>query len=332
VKKKRRRLVAALGLSALTVPLSALAQQQAKVWRIGFLSPRSRPDSIETDLYGSFVRGMRDLGYVEGKNLLIEWRFADNSPSRLPGLAAELIRLKVDVIVTPGQASTAAAQKATTTHPVVMINAGDPLIGGFGASLARPGGNISGPTSLIEDYSPKQLQLLLDMLPKVSRVALLSNNFSSAVHATVLKNLQAAAQKVGVTIVPVEARSAQDLEKAFAVMIHESTGAVIVAQNPLFLQIRRQIADLAAKNRLPSIAAYREYVEVGILMSYGHDNTENYRRAASYVDKILKGAKPAELPVEQPTKFELVINLKTAKALGITIPNSILVQATKVIE
>jgi len=329
---KRRRIILAIGASSLAVPLSSFAQQHAKVWRIGFLAPRSRPESIETDLYGSFVRGMRDLGYVEGNNLLIEWRFADNNPGRLSGLAVELVRLKVDVIVTPGQASTSAAQKATTTHPVVMINAGDPIGGGFGASLARPGGNITGPTSLVEDYSPKQLQLLLDLLPKVSRVALLSNDFSSAVHSTILKNLQAAAQKVGVTIVPVEARGAQDLEKAFAVMVHESAGAVIVAQNPLFLQIRRQIADLAAKNRLPSIAAYRDYVEVGILMSYGHDNTENYRRAASYVDKILKGAKPGDLPVEQPTKFEFVINGKTAKALGLKIPQSLLISADKVIQ
>jgi putative ABC transport system substrate-binding protein len=328
---KRRELLVALGASAV-MPVPSFAQQERKVWRVGFLAPRSRPDSIDTDLYGSFVRGMRELGYVEGNNLVIEWRFADNSPNRLPGLAAELVRLKVDVLVTPGQASTSAAQKATTTQPVVMINAGDPLTSGFGASLARPGGNITGPTSLMEDYSPKQLQLLLDMLPKVSRVALLSNNFSNAVHATILKNLQAAAQKAGVTIVPVEAQDAQGLEKAFAVMVHESVQAVIIAQNPLFLQVRRQIADLAAKNRLPSIAAYPDYVQAGILMSYGHDNTENYRRAATYVDKILKGAKPGDLPVEQPTKFELIINAKTARALGLKIPQSLLVSADKVIE
>ena len=329
---KRRQVLVALGAGALAAPLASFAQQQGKVWRIGFLAPRSRPDSIESDLYGAFVRGMRELGYVEGKNLAIEWRFADNSPDRLRGLAAELVRLKVDVIVTPGAASTSAVQKATTTLPVVMINAGDPIISGFGASLARPGGNITGPTSLAEDYSSKHLQFLLDMLPKLSRVALLSNNFASAIHATILKNIQAAAQKTGVKILPVEARDAQDLEQAFAVMIRESAGAVIIAQNPLFLQVRRQIADLAAKHRLPSIAAYRDYVEVGILMSYGHDNTENYRRAATYVDKILKGAKPGELPVEQPTKFEMFINGKTAKALGLKIPHSLLLSADKVIE
>ena len=329
---KRRQVLVALGAGALAAPLASFAQQQGKVWRIGFLAPRSRPDSIESDLYGAVVRGMRELGYVEGKNLAIEWRFADNSPDRLRGLAAELVRLKVDVIVTPGAASTSAVQKATTTLPVVMINAGDPIISGFGASLARPGGNITGPTSLAEDYSSKHLQFLLDMLPKLSRVALLSNNFASAIHATILKNIQAAAQKTGVKILPVEARDAQDLEQAFAVMIRESAGAVIIAQNPLFLQVRRQIADLAAKHRLPSIAAYRDYVEVGILMSYGHDNTENYRRAATYVDKILKGAKPGELPVEQPTKFEMFINGKTAKALGLKIPHSLLLSADKVIE
>ena len=326
----RRKLIVALGSSALATLFSAFAQQQGKVWRVGFLAAR-RPGSLDSDVYGAFVRGLRELGYVEGKNLVIEWRFADGMLERLPGLAAELVRLKVDIIVITGTQATSAAQKATTTIPIVMANVSDPVGGGFVKSLAHPGGNITGLSNITGELSPKHLEMLHSMVPKVSHVAVLVNPTSSS-NTAVLKNVQAAAQKVGVKILPVEARAPQEIENAFSIMAQKKAGAVIVVRDAVFNQQARQIAELTAKNRLPSIWANREYAEAGGLMSYGPSFTDQYRRAAIYVDKILKGAKPADLPVEQPTKFELLINGKTAKALGLKIPQSLLIMADKVIE
>jgi len=327
----RRKLLVALGAGALVAPFCSFAQQQGKVWRVGFLTPRIRPDSLDSDIFGAFSNGMRELGYVDGKNLVIEWRFADGHYERLPELAAELVRLKVDVIVVAGAATTSAAQKATTTIPIVLGSSIDPVGSGFAKSLARPGGNITGLSNLTGDLGPKHLEMLLSMVPKLSRVAVLMNPGNSA-HANILKTIQSAAQRTNAMILPAEARTAPELESAFSAMTQGKAGAVIVPRDGLFIQQARQIAELSAKKRLPCIATFREYVEAGGLMSYGPSLTDLFRRAATYVDKIFKGAKPGDLPVEQPTKFELVINRKSAKALGLTIPQSLLISADKVID
>jgi len=326
----RRKLLVALGAGALAMPLASLAQQQGKVWRIGFLSSRSRPASVDSDFYGGFPRGLRELGYVEGKNLTIEWRFADGNSENLAGLAAELVRLKVDLILTAGNAATSAAQKATATIPIVIGAAADPVGNGLVASLARPGGNTTGLSNLSGDLGPKYLEMLLSVMPKPAPVAVLINPIAGQV--TILESVRTAAQKTKVKILPVEVRTAAELDTAFAAMSREKAGALIVTLNPLFVQQGRRIAELAAKYRLPSIAPNREYAELGGLMSYGQNQAESYRRAATYVDKIFKGAKPGELPVEQPTRLDLLINGKTAKVLRITIPQSLLISAEKVIE
>jgi len=328
---KRRNLVIALGASAFLLPMYSLAQQPGKVWRVGFLSQRGRPDSLESGVFGEFRRGMRDFGYVEGKNLEIEWRFADSRFQQLPDLAAELVRLRVDAIVSVGTAATSAAQKATTTIPIVMATAPDPVGSGFVASLARPGGNITGLSNLATDLGPKHLEMLLGLAPGLSRVAILMNPANQS-HVVTQKNVQTAAQKTKVKILAFEARTVPEIEKAFSAMVKEKAGAVIVARDGLFTQQAGQIAELAAKHRLPTISGHWEFVEAGGLISYGQNNAEHYRRAAMFVDKIFKGAKPSDLPVEQPTKLEFVINRKTAKALGLTIPQSLLVSADKVIE
>jgi putative ABC transport system substrate-binding protein len=328
---QRRKLVFSLGASVLTAPFVSFAQQQGKVWRVGVLSLRRRPDSLDSYTYRAFTDGMRELGYVVGKNLVIEWRFADDNYERLPDLAAELVRLKVDVIVTAGPAATGVAQKTTTTTPIVFGGTNDPVGSGFVKSLARPGGNITGLSNVSVEMSPKLLEMLLSMVPKLSRVAVLTNPSNSG-HATMLKNVQAAAQKANVKVLPVEARNPQEIETAFSVMTKENAGAIIVARDALLNQQARQIVQLATKHRLPLVTSIREYVDAGGLMSYGPSITDSYRRAATYVDKIFKGANPGDLPVEQPTKFELFINRKTAKALGLTIPQSLLISADKVIE
>ena len=327
----RRQLLLALGAGALAAPLASFAQQQGKAWRVGFLSARRRPASLDTDYYGAFPRGMRDLGYVEGKNLAIEWRFADGEYERLPGMAAELVQLKVDVIMALGAPAIVAAQKATTTIPIVVVTGVDPVDAGFVKSLARPGGNITGLSNLAGDISAKHLEMLLATMPTLARVAVLMNPANST-HAAFLKNVQYAAQKAGIKVLPVEAQTPQEIERAFSTMAREHVGAVIVALDPFFIQQGPQIAVQAGKHRLPSIFANREYAEAGGLLSYGQNQLDIYRRAATYVDKILKGAKPADLPIEQPTKLELVINLKTAKALGLTIPQSLLLRADEVIQ
>jgi putative ABC transport system substrate-binding protein len=274
---------------------------------------------------------MRELGYVEGKNLVIEWRFADSKLDQLPALAAELVQLKMDIIVAGGNDAPLALQKATATIPIVMATAGDPVSTGLVKSLARPGGNTTGLSSLTSELGPKRLEMLLAMVPKASRVAVLLNPASPAI-STSLERVQDAGQKLGVKILPAEARTPQEIDHAFASMRQQNAGALLVFLNPLFQQQRNQIAELAAKHRLPSITADRIYAEAGCLMSYGSSLADNMHRAATYVDKILKGAKPADLPVEQPTKFELIINGKTAKALGLKIPQSLLISVDKVIE
>jgi putative ABC transport system substrate-binding protein len=287
---------------------------------------------LDTDYYyGPFRQGMRELGYVDGKNLVIEWRSADSKVERLPGLAAELVKMNVDIILTAGTQATSAAQKSTTMLPIVMVSVGDPVAAGFVKSLARPAGNITGLSNLNVDLSPKRLEMLLSMVPRLSRAAVLVNP-SNTSNIQTLESTQAEGRKRGVKILRVEARTPQEIENAFALMMRESAGAVIVASDAFFNQQARQIAELAIKHRMPSISAFLDYAEAGVLMTYGSNTTDLYRRAATHVDKILKGAKPGDLPVEQPTRFELIINGKTAKALGLKIPQSLLIMADKVIE
>jgi len=326
----RRKLLIAFGASALAAPLASFAQQ-GKIWRVGFLALR-HVDFVDTDYYyGPFRQGMRELGYIEGRNLAIEWRSAEGKAERLPALAAQLVQGKVDVIVTAGTQAVRAAQNATATIPIVIAAAIDPVGSGFVKSLSHPGANITGLSGLAVDISPKNLEIMLSLVPKLSRVAVLVNPANSA-HAAILKSTQASAQKLNIKVMPAEAQTPQEIERAFSVMAREHAGAVIIVIDSFFVQQGRQIADLAAKHRLPSMSGSREYVEAGGLVSYGQNLADNSRRAATYVDKILRGAKPGDLPVEQPTTFELAISRKAAKALGIAIPQSILVRADKVIE
>jgi putative ABC transport system substrate-binding protein len=329
----RRKLVIALGAGALAAPFGSMAQQPGKVWRIGVLAQR-RVDFNDSDyIYGPFRKRMREFGYVDGKNLVIEWRSAEGKSERLPGLATELVQLNVDLIVTAGNSAVAAAQKATTTIPIVIGNGTDPVGAGFVASLAKPGGNITGLSNIVDDISPKYLEMLVGMVPNLSRAAILLDGSSPFLTKTkVLNNVRAAAKAAKVTVLPYEVRSPEEIEKTFSLMKKDKAEAVIVVSTGLFVQQARQIAELAAKHRVPSISGYREYADAGVMMSYGPSFAENYRRIATYVDKIFKGAKPGDLPVEQPTKFELIINGKTAKTLGLKIPQSLLVMADKVIE
>lgn len=320
-----------LAVGALAASKYLYAQEPDKVWRIGFLVQERRPVSLESHRFGAFPRELRKLGYIEGRNLVIEWRFADGISERLPGLAAELVGLKVDVILSATTPTTAAAKKATTTIPIVMASVGDPVGSGFVKSLAQPGGNITGLSNLTGELGPKHLEIMASLVPNLSRVAVLMNPANSS-NAAILKSIQAAARRTGVTVVPIEARTPREIEGAFAVMAREHAAALIMAPDALFAQEARQIAMLAIEHRLPSIDGLSESVYAGCLMSYGQNRAENYRLAATYVDKILKGAKPGDLPVEQATKFELFVNGRTARSLGIKIPNSILVRADKVIE
>ena len=328
----RRNLLIALGASALTVPLCAFAQQQDKVWRVGVLAVRGRSTTSRPEAeYDAFLHGMRDLGYMAGRNLLIEWRSAEGKYERFTELAAELVRTKVDIIVTEGTPATRAAQLATRTIPIVTAVVADPVASGFAASLAHPGGNITGLSSISIDISSKQIELLKSMAPKLSRAAIVTNPDASH-HPAIVQNLQAAARQIGIKVLPVSARNAESLRSVFTLMARERADGVLIASDAFFSGQLQQIADLANAHRLPSIYTLPGFAQAGGLMSYGQNLVEHFRRAATYVDKILKGAKPADLPVEQPTKFELIINGKTAKALGLKIPQSLLISADKVIE
>ena len=328
----RRKLLLALVAGALAAPLGALAQQQGKIRRIGFLAARSRSILANPDVYyEAFEQGLRELGYVEGKNIAIEWRFADGNIERLPGLAAELVRMKVEIIVTHGTVATQTAQRATGTIPIVFAAATEPVGSGFAKTLTRPGGNTTGLALIATDVSPKHLELLRLMIPKLSRVAFLMNPDTSS-HAPILKSVQAAAQSIGVKVLPVNARNADEFERGFDLMARERSNAVIIPPDTFYIGLRRELATLALKKRMPTMFSFREQVMAGGLMSYGQNLTDHYRRAATYVDKILKGAKPGELPIDQPDKIHLAINRKTAKTLGIAIPQEILLRADEVIE
>jgi len=321
----------AFGLGALAEALPALAQQQSKVWRIGFFYFASRHSAMDTGRYQLFLKGMRELGYVEGKHFVIEARYADGKAGPLPDFAAELVRLNVDIIVANGTPVYHALRQATKTIPIVITVSADPVSEGFAASLARPGGNFTGLSSANVELTPKHLELLMTAVPRLSRVAVLMNPAHSG-HPARLKIIQAAAQKTGMQVLPVDAPTPDGIERAFGTMARERAGALIILGDSFFVQQIRQIAELALKHRLPSIYVNRDFADAGGLMSYGQNQTDNFRRAATYVDKILKGAKPGDLPIEQPTAFELVINRKTAKAFGLTIPQELVLRADRVIE
>jgi len=315
----------------LAAPLVAEAQQAPEVARIGFLlagSPTANPHLVE-----AFRQGLRDLGYVEGRNLIVELRSAQGDLERVPALAAELVELKPNVIVAPATVSTRATMQLTRTIPIIFIGSGDPVAGGFVASLARPGGNVTGFAVLGPELLTKRLELLKQALPRVSRVAVLWQpvDYADRSHFEgTLKAGELSSTKLGMRVQFVAARDPDDFERAFLDMVREQVGAVFI--NIGSHTQRKRLVDLAAKKRLPAIYQTKEFVVDGGLISYGPDFADLYRRASTYVDKILKGAKPADLPVEQPTKFELVINLKAAKALGLTIPPSLLLRADQVIE
>jgi len=308
------------------------AQQAAKVARIGYLSLNLA--ASPPNLHEAFRQGLRDLGYVEGRNVVIEYRDAEGKPERLPALAAELVALKVDVIVAGSTPHALAAKQATRTLPIVFIGAGDPVTDGLVTSLARPGGNVTGLSSLTPERVGKCLELLTQAVPGVSRVAVLwqPGAVGERTERDTLKGAEVAARALGVRLQFVEARGPADIDRAFADMTRARAGALTVWTTAMLVSERGRLVALAAKNRLPAVYTLREFVDAGGLMSYGHSQADLNRRAATYVDKVLKGAKPADLPVEQPTKFDLVINLKTAKALGLTIPPSVLARADHVVE
>src|SRR5687768_14928298 len=307
---------------------SVEAQQPAKMPRIGFLLPYSPGLDVRVE---AFRQGLRELGYVEGQNVVIEYRWADGRFEHLPDLAADLVRLKVDLVVAAVTQASLAAKKATTAIPIVMIGVSDPVGTGLIASLARPGTNVTGTSSMTAEVVGKQLELLKETLPNVSRMAALWNPANPVFQAIQLKETASAARTLGVRLQFVEARGPDEIDRAFRVMTKNGTKALVVLGDPVFISHRKRIADLAAQRRLPAVSGTREHVESGGLMAYGPSFPDMYRRTAYYVDKILKGAKPADLPVEQPTKFELVINLKTAKQIGVNIPPIVMTRADKVI-
>jgi len=318
-----------LALGILATPLAIDAQQTGKVHRIGFLGNSTA--ALEANLVRPFREGLHDLGYDEGRNVLIEYRWAEGKYERFPTLIAELIALKVDVIVTAGTPATLAVKKATTSVPLVMVAVGDPVGTGIVASLNRPGGNITGLTSISPELEGKRLELLREVVPKLSRVAVLWNPVSPF-QVIAEKEVRAAAQVLRMNVLSLGVRTPEELKDALAAIARERPGALLVLADRLFLHNRALIMEFAAQNRLPGVHAYRELVEAGGLMSYGPSYAGMHRRAAYYVDKILKGGKPADLPVERPATFELVVNLKAAKALGLTMPQSVLLRATEVIQ
>jgi len=308
---------------------SVRAQQSKKVPRIGWLLFGS-PSSATTARNEAFRQGLRDLGYIEGQNLIIEYRYAEGKVDRLPDLAAELVRLKVDAIFASSTPSVQAAKKATTTVPIVSVS-GDPVGLGLVASLARPGGNVTGLANFTSELAGKRLELLKEVVPRVSRVAVLWN--PDAPSSTLrMRETEAAAPSLGIKLQPVDVRELNDFEHAFAALKKDRADALFLLRSPLISSQVKRIVELAAKNRVPGMYDASEFAEAGGLMSYGTMLADLDRRAASYVDKILKGTKPADLPVEQPTKFELVINLKTAKQIGVTIPPNVLARADRVIK
>jgi putative ABC transport system substrate-binding protein len=327
----RRTFLGTLAGGLLAAPLTAEAQPAAKVPRIGYLHPNLTASPHLTE---AFRHGLRDSGYVEGRNVVIEYRDGEGRFERLPALAAELVALPVDVIVASGTLAALAAKHATSSIPIVFPTLGDPVTDGLVTSLARPGGNITGLSNLTPELVGKDLELLKEAIPGVSQVAILwqPSGFVERTRKDVRKRTDVAGRALGMRLRFVEAGGPEDFDRAFSDIVQARAGGVIVVTTAMFVQQRRRLVDLAAKIRVPAVYGSRESVDVGGLMSYGPNFADSFQRAATYVDKILKGAKPADLPIEQPTKFDLVINLKTAKALGLTIPQSLLQRADHVIE
>jgi putative tryptophan/tyrosine transport system substrate-binding protein len=325
----RRRFLTATSAFLLVLPLAGEAQQATKVWRVGHLGYAYPTQARDLE---AFRQRLRNLGYVEGKNLVIESRVAESSFERLPALAAELVSLKVDVITAFGNGTIVALKRVTQTIPIVMITAGDPVGAGLVSSLAHPGGNVTGLSSRLgEGLSAKSLEFLTQTVPGISRVGVLMLPNSSN-HATYVREIKTAGQRTGITVLDVAAPGRDEIKRAFAALTKARAQGLIVLPSPVTLTHQTQIVELAATHRLPAMYPWSEFAESGGLMAYSPNRTEMYQRSATFVDKILKGAKPADLPVEQPTKFELVINMKTAKALGLTIPPSLLLRADQVIE
>jgi putative ABC transport system substrate-binding protein len=323
---RRDSVLALIALTAVGGP--SFVQSTSKTFRIGILSPVSAAAGRQFE--GALVQGLGDVGYIEGKNVVIERRYADGQMDRVPALAKELIDLKVDVLLTAATAAILAAKKISSSTPMVFVAIPDPVGDGLVASLGRPGGNVTGLTMISGEISAKRFELLSELIPKGSRVALLYGG--SAGSTFQIEEAKRAAKLLGRTLLLHEVTRPEDLQRAFADMLALKTTALMVTENPMLFGVRSQVAELAVKHNLPTVFGAGAYVDAGGLMSYGASYADLLRRAALYVDKILKGANPADLPVEQPTKFELVINLKTAKALGITIPRSILLRADRVVE
>jgi putative ABC transport system substrate-binding protein len=327
---RRREVLTFLGAAAAASsnlwPRAACAQQAGKLWRIGIIV-----GGVRTPPYDGFLQGMREHGYVAGRDYFADWRFADGRYSRITGFTEEFVRLKADVIFVGTPAAVDPVRLVTRTIPIVMGYSTDPVGAGFVASLARPGGNVTGLASSADDSSPKQLELLATVVPNLSRVGLLQNP-DSPNYAPILKSMQAAALATGLTVVPADARELQELDDAFAVLTKERVQAVRVTPDTFFFRQPERIAELALKHRLPTIFPQREYADAGGLMSYGENLKEFYRRAATFVDKIFKGGRPADMPIEQPTRLNLVVNRKTADALGLTIPLQVYALADEVIE
>jgi putative ABC transport system substrate-binding protein len=326
----RRAFLGALAVSLLSAPLAAESQRATKVWRIGLLD-LAASDPGGSVRWNAFRERLRELGYVAGQDVVFESRWGDGQVGRLRSLAVELVVAKVDIMATASSEAALAAKQATSSIPIVMATGGDPVELRLAASLARPGGNVTGVISLIRQLTGKRFELLKQLIPRASRVALVRDpdNRSSALS---VQEAESVAKSLGIVVHVVNVRGPGDLDVAFLAMKHTRTDAVMFAENTLFIADRRHIADLALKHRLPMMVPAIEYAQAGALISYGTDYLDLFRRAAMYVDKILKGAKPGDLPIEQPTKFELVINLKTAKALGLTIPPALLGRADELIQ
>jgi putative ABC transport system substrate-binding protein len=327
----RRDFLGVLGGAAASWPLATHAQQAGKIWRIGWLSGFSRPAILESSQFAGFTQGMRELGYVEGRDFTIEWRFAESRPDRYDALAADLAQQKIDLYVAGAPQVVRPLQRAAPNAPIVVAISTDPVGQGFAQSLAHPGGNVTGIANSVDDTAPKQLDILLAVVPDLKRLGVLGNsagpNFTS-----VKKNLDAAAQAAKIELVAADARNEDEIVSAFSFLERERVQAVMVISDVLFNLHRHRVGELAIKARLPSMFSIREYVEAGGLISYGESFREFFRRSASFVDKIFKGAKPGDLPFEQPNRFFFVLNLKSAKAIGLDVPTSLVLPADEVIE
>jgi putative ABC transport system substrate-binding protein len=332
MKTRREFLVAgSAGLCVLASPLSVRAQQTKKIWRIGYLDLGSHQSLVDSGRHAALLRGLREQGYVEGRNIVLDARHAGGNVDRLDGYAADLVRGKADLILIYSNAAGQAAKRATGTIPIVVIGTFDPVGNGLAASLARPGGNLTGMTSGNEDTIQKLVELLIVAVPKLKRIAVLTNPATS-VHARIVPQVETTARQAGRQILPVSARTPEDVERGFATAVRGRADAVIVLADSFLFQQRAQIAGLALKHKLPSIYPQQQYAEAGGLMSYGADANDSFRRAGIFVDKILKGAKPGDIPFELPMRYYFMINRKTANALGVKLTNELLARADKVIE